>query len=269
MAFRRALLNGSPDRSGPAAGRLPRPRRGAAPGRDAQRPAVGAAAGPRGLPAGVGGYGHAGLDAAVGRRRAEHPPEVEETIGKLGWLPNAPARRQPDAPATPSVWSATGRPRWPSPAGVICQLAVHHGPADLRVAILTEPGHAADWDWAKWLPHVRSLDESSGRAPAGAEAERGRRHPRRAAAPRRPRAPALRADEAAGRARSPSSSSTPRASSEGRNSLARDILAGEGVPACGLVARAVRRPAAGRCAPASSSWPVARAPPATGSPAST
>jgi DNA segregation ATPase FtsK/SpoIIIE, S-DNA-T family len=43
---------------------------------------------------------------------------------------------------------------------LLCQAAVLHGPADLRVAILTDAAGRAAWDWAKWLPHVR--DASSG-----------------------------------------------------------------------------------------------------------
>ena len=38
---------------------------------------------------------------------------------------------------------------------LLCQAAVLHGPADLQIAILTEPGRSAEWDWAKWLPHAR------------------------------------------------------------------------------------------------------------------
>ncbi len=38
---------------------------------------------------------------------------------------------------------------------LLCQAAVAHGPADLPVAVCASPEHAAAWDWAKWLPHVR------------------------------------------------------------------------------------------------------------------
>ena len=46
--------------------------------------------------------------------------------------------------------------------GLVCQAAVLHGPADVTVAVLTEPDRAGDWDWAKWLPHGR--DARSGGA---------------------------------------------------------------------------------------------------------
>ena len=36
---------------------------------------------------------------------------------------------------------------------LICQLAVMHGPRDLRIAAAVDPITAADWDWLKWLPH--------------------------------------------------------------------------------------------------------------------
>ena len=42
---------------------------------------------------------------------------------------------------------------------IVLQASVNHGPADLAITIFTE--NAADWDWAKWLPHT--LLDSSGR----------------------------------------------------------------------------------------------------------
>src|SRR5439155_10586667 len=52
---------------------------------------------------------------------------------------------------------------------LICQAATHHGPADARVAVLTDASRLSDWDWAKWLPHTRSADEASGRRLLAAE----------------------------------------------------------------------------------------------------
>lgn len=38
---------------------------------------------------------------------------------------------------------------------LVCQATVLHGPADLRVAVFTDPRRVRDWEWSKWLPHVR------------------------------------------------------------------------------------------------------------------
>lgn len=38
---------------------------------------------------------------------------------------------------------------------LLAQAAVHHGPADLRVAVAAIAEAAPAWDWAKWLPHTR------------------------------------------------------------------------------------------------------------------
>lgn len=38
---------------------------------------------------------------------------------------------------------------------LLCQAAVHHGPADLPVTVCTAEDHVGAWEWAKWLPHVR------------------------------------------------------------------------------------------------------------------
>ena len=39
---------------------------------------------------------------------------------------------------------------------LLTQVAYWHGPADVRIAIITD--RPADWDWTKWLPHVRASD---------------------------------------------------------------------------------------------------------------
>jgi S-DNA-T family DNA segregation ATPase FtsK/SpoIIIE len=49
---------------------------------------------------------------------------------------------------------------------LLCQATVLHGPADLTVAVLTEPARAGDWDWAKWLPHCRRAGGGAHRAVA-------------------------------------------------------------------------------------------------------
>ena len=43
---------------------------------------------------------------------------------------------------------------------LLVQAVVHHGPADLLVAVFARPAAHADWDWTKWLPHTRSPDGS-------------------------------------------------------------------------------------------------------------
>jgi S-DNA-T family DNA segregation ATPase FtsK/SpoIIIE len=160
----------------------------------------------------------------------EQPIEIEEAIAQLGWLPSAPLVTDLTAGHTLGVVgdraAALALARW-----VICQLAVHHGPADLRIAVLTEPDRAAQWDWVKWLPHVRSTDEASGRhllaaAPEDQTAvldELSVSPPRGAPGEEAPAGPVtLLLVDAPGLL-------------EGRNSPARDVLAGQGVRACGLV----------------------------------
>ncbi|MEV4443315.1 FtsK/SpoIIIE domain-containing protein [Streptomyces sp. NPDC049577] len=45
---------------------------------------------------------------------------------------------------------------------LLCQAVVGSGPADLTVAVFTDPDRLADWDWTKWLPH--GADPQSGTA---------------------------------------------------------------------------------------------------------
>ncbi len=39
--------------------------------------------------------------------------------------------------------------------GLVVELVTLHGPADVDLVVLTDPDRAAQWDWAKWLPHLR------------------------------------------------------------------------------------------------------------------
>lgn len=39
--------------------------------------------------------------------------------------------------------------------GLLLQAAVLHGPAEVRIVVVTGAAHTADWEWVKWLPHAR------------------------------------------------------------------------------------------------------------------
>ena len=41
---------------------------------------------------------------------------------------------------------------------ILVEATTAHGPADLDVVIATTPDRLAEWDWAKWLPHLRVDD---------------------------------------------------------------------------------------------------------------
>lgn len=45
---------------------------------------------------------------------------------------------------------------------LVCQAAVHSGPADVAVLVQAEALAADDWAWASWLPHARQLAEDDG-----------------------------------------------------------------------------------------------------------
>jgi len=38
---------------------------------------------------------------------------------------------------------------------LVCQAAVHHGPADLTIGVFVDRGREPEWDWCKWLPHTK------------------------------------------------------------------------------------------------------------------
>ncbi len=113
-------------------------------------------------------------DSRLWERRADHADFMELPIGtgcipwqphlrgqldvgsgailqRLGKLHGVPLQIRLDAGATTGVAGAR-RQILGLARQVVLQAAVHHGPADLAITIVTE--NAAEWDWAKWLPHV-------------------------------------------------------------------------------------------------------------------
>lgn len=45
---------------------------------------------------------------------------------------------------------------------LLCQAAVHCGPADLTIGVFCDQGRDEAWSWTTWLPHVRMLGNGSG-----------------------------------------------------------------------------------------------------------
>jgi DNA segregation ATPase FtsK/SpoIIIE, S-DNA-T family len=39
--------------------------------------------------------------------------------------------------------------------GLLLQVATLHGPAEVRIVVVASAANAPDWEWSKWLPHVR------------------------------------------------------------------------------------------------------------------
>ncbi|MBF4463381.1 MULTISPECIES: FtsK/SpoIIIE domain-containing protein [unclassified Rathayibacter] len=44
---------------------------------------------------------------------------------------------------------------------LLCQAAVHCGPADLAVGVFCDRGREAEWSWTSWLPHTRTTGGES------------------------------------------------------------------------------------------------------------
>lgn len=45
---------------------------------------------------------------------------------------------------------------------LLCQAAVHCGPADLTIGVFCDPGREESWSWTAWLPHTRILGDATG-----------------------------------------------------------------------------------------------------------
>ena len=55
---------------------------------------------------------------------------------------------------------------------LLCQAAVHCGPADLTVGVFCDRGREEDWAWTSWLPHVRRIGAESDAQWVSADRER-------------------------------------------------------------------------------------------------
>lgn len=75
-------------------------------------------------------------------------------IAVHGSVPDLPVslfvRRLADIRLTGDEDAARGMVR-----ALVAQAVTSHAPDELRVAICAAPDRAADWDWAKWLPHAQ------------------------------------------------------------------------------------------------------------------
>ena len=84
-------------------------------------------------------------------------PRVEQLLGSMGTMPEVPRLVDLSSGGVLGIAGprslALGLARH-----LACQAAVLHGPADLRLVVVSaEPTDLADadWGWAKWLPHAR------------------------------------------------------------------------------------------------------------------
>ena len=79
--------------------------------------------------------------------------------GARGHGPGTPTRPRPSRGPAP-WWCSPGRCRPETrhhrsdPIAVSSRRPFHHGPADLRLAVLSHPDRVSEWRWVWWLPHV-------------------------------------------------------------------------------------------------------------------
>ncbi|MEY2434259.1 MAG: segregation ATPase FtsK/SpoIIIE, family, partial [Acidimicrobiaceae bacterium] len=100
------------------------------------------------------GIGSTPWQSAVPAGRDAPPPEVNAMVEQHSHLPRSPVEVDLSAGGVVgivgerSIALAVGR-------SLVCQAAVHHGPADLAIAVVG----GDEWDWMKWLPHLEDHAE--------------------------------------------------------------------------------------------------------------
>jgi S-DNA-T family DNA segregation ATPase FtsK/SpoIIIE len=107
------------------------------------------------------GYGEVPFRPRLADR---HTPgaAAEVVLAEHGWLQMAPVEVPLAKGGVVGIVGERGQALSLARA-LVCQAAVLHGPADLTIAVLTEPEGRDDWDWVKWLPHARDAGGAAGR----------------------------------------------------------------------------------------------------------
>ncbi len=80
--------------------------------------------------------------------------DLEDLVKKFTVLPQSPLAVEAK-PGTTLGLAGSRSAALATARGLLLQVATLHGPAEVRVVLVTSREHAADWEWAKWLPHIR------------------------------------------------------------------------------------------------------------------
>lgn len=111
------------------------------------------------------GLGRSPWNAPVPRAQGDSNPAVAAVLARHARLPVGPVEL--DLGPGSVVGVCGDRPAAVAMVrAILLRLAVHHGPADMRIAVITDS--ASDWEWCGWLPHAR-VDALSGRCRLGAD----------------------------------------------------------------------------------------------------
>lgn len=118
------------------------------------------------------GPGHWNVPLALesGRRM---DPETAARVADVARLTDVPV--EADLTAGHAIGVVGSRPAAVAAArALLAQAVVATGPADLAVAVFTDPDRAADWTWCTWLPHAADPeggpDPSTAHGPAAVDA---------------------------------------------------------------------------------------------------
>jgi DNA segregation ATPase FtsK/SpoIIIE, S-DNA-T family len=108
------------------------------------------------------GIGDVPWEPPVQRPRERPPAPVQEVLGRHMRLRGAPVEVDLADGGVVGLVGDRGAALALARA-LVCQAAVHHGPADLAVTVVAGRDRVCDWDWAKWLPHVSAAHVSAAR----------------------------------------------------------------------------------------------------------
>ena len=81
-------------------------------------------------------------------------PELEQLVGAAAVLPSSPLTIVAQ-PGTTIGLAGDRAAALATARALLIQIATLHGPAEVRVVLVTGANGVSDWEWAKWLPHLR------------------------------------------------------------------------------------------------------------------
>jgi DNA segregation ATPase FtsK/SpoIIIE, S-DNA-T family len=180
------------------------------------------------------GVGDVPWDPPVDAPRAGPAEEVAEVVSRFSVLRDTPVEVDlSDGGVVGLVGERSAALRLAR--SLIVQACAHHGPADLGAAIVTSDGSVGDWDWAKWLPHLRDATGSARQLAAGHGQAEQLLEALLAAAPTKERAPGGLGVREAPVGRTLLFVLDDVSLARGRRSPARLVLRGEAGPVAGIV----------------------------------
>jgi S-DNA-T family DNA segregation ATPase FtsK/SpoIIIE len=124
------------------------------------------------LCAGVGPVAFTPALRTANGQAAETTPDATKVLEAFDRLPDAPVDVDLSRGGVVGIVGARGAAVGLA-RSLLVQACIHHGPADLPIAIVVDEARLGDWGWTTWLPHARRLEGGGDRMRLAVAGEQG------------------------------------------------------------------------------------------------